>query len=310
LHSGAPSLADVLRGTERLQTATFLQGAMVDTILPDGRPSLSILSHTLQLPEGQVAERVAKGGERVRAPDNTQQPSELNLTAVTQCGGVSDSVCGTLVFNVSRGWEGYAYEVCVTARHAIVQASQATSAAFASRCVYYVVPKCRKCYTQHDTLHAIAASYGSTWLDLWSVNPHLSNTTAPSSADEVGGTPGDQVYIRVPLGGGVNMGTLYTMRGEDTTTAVARRFGMTLQTLMALNPDIVAANQDLAMTGKSVCILQTAKAYDKCPGDGTVANNPVLWDKILGYDARGAAIKVWNQRWPKRPDTGSIPRHG
>eukprot|EP00282_Hemiselmis_andersenii_P040624 CAMPEP_0172072724 /NCGR_PEP_ID=MMETSP1043-20130122/14464_1 /TAXON_ID=464988 /ORGANISM="Hemiselmis andersenii, Strain CCMP441" /LENGTH=86 /DNA_ID=CAMNT_0012733203 /DNA_START=38 /DNA_END=298 /DNA_ORIENTATION=+ len=86
---------------------------------------------------------------------------------------------------------------------------------------------------------------------------------------------------------------------------------MTLQTLMALNPDIVGSNQDSDMAGKAVCVLQSAKVYDKCPGaDEGVQEDPVLWEKILGYDAKGVAIKVWNQRWPRRPDTGSIPRHG
>jgi len=305
----APSLADVLRATERMETRLFMQGAMVDTPLPNGRPSLTVLEHTLQLPTAPQPLRETRGGVTVNIPDNSMEPAGLNLTAVTRCDGVTDSACGTLVWEVNRGWEGYAYEVCVIARHAIVPSSQTDSSAFNSRCVYVVVPKCRRCYRVSDSLHAIASSYGTSWVDLWSVNPGLSNTTAPSSSDEVGyNTPGDLVYIRVDVGQSINTGILYRHGSKDTLTGAAKRFGMTLSSLMAINPDIVMDNQDADMSGKLVCILQQSKVYDKCDSPSE-RPDPVFWEKILGYDDAGAAIKQWNPRYPRQP-IGGIPRHG
>jgi hypothetical protein len=42
------------------------------------------------------------------------------------------------------------------------------------------------------------------------------------------------------------------MLSNDHLTTVATRFGMRLSSLMALNPDIVAANQDSNFGGKQV----------------------------------------------------------
>lgn len=305
----APTLADVLRTTERLTKRTFLQGAMVDVPLPDGRPSLTVVSHTLLLPTGPQPLKATKGGVAVNIPDNVAEPSGLNMTSVTRCGGVADSACGTMLWAVTRGWEGYAYEICVTARHAIVPATVVDSAAFNTRCVYFVVPKCRRCYTPTDSLHAISASYGTTWVDLWSVNPALSNTTRVSASDEVGfNTPGDMVYIRVEHGRTINTGILYSVGGKDSLTGIAKRFGMTLSSLLALNPDVVSSNQDADMTGKKMCILQQSKIYNRCAVP-IETPNPVFWDKIEGYDETGVAIKQWNPRYPRQP-IGGIPRHG
>ena len=70
------------------------------------------------------------------------------------------TVQGTLTWNVSRGWEGYAYRVCITARHVPVAAAAAASKLFGRRCMYVVVPKCLRCFSPDDTLDDISRLYG------------------------------------------------------------------------------------------------------------------------------------------------------
>ena len=99
-----------------------------------------------------------------------------------------------------------------------------------------MVPKCRKCFGPTDTLFDIAALYNGQWLDLWSVNSNLVNTTKANAAtDEVFNSPADQAYPLVPLGASVRLGVAYRIGGGDTLLTVARRFGMRMVDLMVLD---------------------------------------------------------------------------
>ena len=133
--------------------------------------------------------------------DNIATPSHLVLETRSHANNTVD---GVLTWNVSRGWEGYAYRLCVTARHvpaeiagghaeasdvrtrmAELQESLGTPKAlvasrlFSTRCMLIIVPKCLRCYSAADTLDAIAGTYGAAWLDLWTVNPQVSLPPVP-----------------------------------------------------------------------------------------------------------------------------------
>lgn len=110
--------------------------------------------------------------------------------------------------------------------------------------MFVVVPKCTKCTAPDDTLFALAAMYRSSWLSLWSVNPELTNTTAPNpGTDEVWNGPADLAYPYLETGGRIRLGVPYTVRGTDSVYSIAHRFGMPLTGIMALNPDVVRENQ-------------------------------------------------------------------
>ena len=93
--------------------------------------------------------------------DNVPAPSQLIFDTHS-----SDNytVEGTLTWNVSRGWEGYAYRVCVTARHVPVQAGAAAERLFGRRCVYVIVSKCLRCFSGADTLDGISRLYGDIYI--------------------------------------------------------------------------------------------------------------------------------------------------
>lgn len=156
----------VLRNSDRLPAQSFTSALANES----GH-------HTLVLPNVELSHRTAKDGSPLDLLNNELQPSNLNFSTSSACDGVPDSVCGTLEWRVSRGWEGFAYELCATARHAVFPSTLTTSFLFATRCVLIVVPKCHKCFRSGDDLHTLARRYGSTWLDLWSVNPTMIDTT-------------------------------------------------------------------------------------------------------------------------------------
>ncbi len=251
-----PAVEEVLLKTDDLERRYFVEAAKLDDIQPYGY-CLGDLTHTLELPSGQLPEKTTSGHveynkathEYERTSDglgignNELQPSNLTFTTV-----ISEDlkrVSGELVWNVSRGWEGYGYKLCVTARHASSYWNRTlTSPDFATRCIYVVVPKCRKCYGPGDNLASIAMGYGSSWLDLWSLNLDLVNTTRVNTAsDEVFNTQDDQLYPLVAQRKKIRLGIAYLVRKQDTLENLGKRFGMSLSNLMQLNPDVVAANQ-------------------------------------------------------------------
>ena len=230
------------------------------------------MTHTLALPDMQLPEKTTsshvaynkasqefeRNTDGLGIGDNELQPS--NLTFATTISG--DQVSGQLSWDVSRGWEGYAYRLCVTARHASSWwVLTLTSPTFATRCIYVVVPKCQKCYGPGDDLTSIAFAYGSNWLDLWSVNLDLVNTTRVEiDSDEVFNTQGDQLYPLVVERQIVRLGLAYIVRKQDTLEGIGKRFGMSLRNLMQLNPDVVAANQ--VPTCVNVCSLYLMPGKD------------------------------------------------
>lgn len=143
--------------------------------------------------------------------DNVATPSHLVFETRSHANNTVD---GVLTWNVTRGWEGYAYRLCVTARHVPaeiagghaeasdvrtrmagvqerlgVAKALVASRLFSTRCMLIVVPKCLRCYSASDTLDAIAGTYGAAWLDLWTVNPQVSLHPHPCHDDDGATSP-------------------------------------------------------------------------------------------------------------------------
>mmetsp|Transcript_104778 Transcript_104778/g.168678 ORF Transcript_104778/g.168678 Transcript_104778/m.168678 type:complete len:773 (+) Transcript_104778:70-2388(+) len=320
-----PSLDSVKRITSTQTRVEFSDVLALDSILPGGRHSKGNDSHTLLLPSSALDDAKLKAqvkwdrdtgswvsiAEPVGIRDNSLSPSHLVFQ--TKSNAMNNSVEGVLTWNVSRGWEGYAYRVCITARQVPVSRSISVFHLFSQRCIYIIVPKCQRCYTSNDNLDAIARSYGATWLDMWSVNTHLVNTTrADISQDEVFNTANDQTYLAVGVSQTVTLGLSYQLTATDKLSTVAQRFGMTLPNMLALNPDIVAANQDSDLQGKMVCILPNTAQYTTCtPQEESgkaehyeaTYRAPFFYD----YDPMGAPVKEYNSRYPQ-PPLASPPR--
>jgi hypothetical protein len=170
-----PALSEVMFKSHDLDTSFFVDSAKVDDIQSFGY-CLGALNYTLKLPRANLPEKTTanyvaynkKKGEYERLSktlgivDNEGEPSNLVLKTMT----AGDVVQGELSWNVSRGWEGYGYKLCVTARHALSVSTIITSDLFAKRCIFVVVPKCLKCYAPFDDLSSIAMGYGATWYTL------------------------------------------------------------------------------------------------------------------------------------------------
>jgi len=247
----APTADEVLRRTDELPKQIFLDEVLLDT---HGRDVFCLGNSTfnLQLPKGDLPMTQTREGNEIGLYSNALQPSKLLWESSTS--RTDSNMQGMLRFNFSLGWEGYAYKVCVTARQAPVAPSVTSAAYFNTRCFYVVVPKCRKCFGPTDTLYGIAHRYQAQWLDLWSINKALVNTTKSNPAtDEVFNLPGDQVYPLVALGADLRLGAAYRITGSDTLLTIARRFGMRMVDLMRLNPDVAGEQQNTGLDGKLVC---------------------------------------------------------
>jgi hypothetical protein len=230
----APTADEVLRRTDELPSQIFLDEVALDTHGADVF-CLGNSSFDIQLPKSELPMTTSREGAGIGLQSNALQPSKLLWS--TSTSRTTSDMTGLLRFNFSLGWEGYAYKVCVTARQAPVAPSVTAAAYFNTRCFYVVVPKCRKCFGPTDTLFDIAALYRGAWLDLWSLNRNLVNTTKSNpSTDEVFHSPADQAYPLVPLGASVRLGIAYRIGGGDTLLTVGRRFGMRMVDLMVPHP--------------------------------------------------------------------------
>jgi hypothetical protein len=171
----SPARSEVMFKSQDLDTSYFVDSATVDDIQSFGY-CLGALNYTLKLPRANLPEKTTASyvaynkkkreyerlSKTLGIVDNEGEPSNLVLKTMT----AGDVVQGELSWNVSRGWEGYGYKLCVTARHALSVSTIITSDLFAKRCIFVVVPKCLKCYAPFDDLSSIAMGYGATWYKL------------------------------------------------------------------------------------------------------------------------------------------------
>ncbi len=263
--AGMYGIPTLLLVTDSMQPVVFNDALLLDSQLDGGAYSVGAAVHSLRLPLQRPATKQAKplvqwdresdswvtAPQPIGIPDNVASPSSLSFETVADLS--ENSVRGVLTWNISQGWEGYAYKFCITARQVPVARNIREHELFARRCVYVVVPKCRRCFSSLDNLDTIAKLYDAKWLDVWSVNHALIRTTQVDlSSDEAFNTAKDQSYLLVEKAHAIKLGVAYKMASTDHLTTVATRFGMRLSSLMALNPDIVAANQDSNFVGKQV----------------------------------------------------------
>lgn len=108
-----------------------------------------------------------------------------------------------------------------------------------------------------DTLFAIARRFGITLAELLAANPQITNPDLVF--------PGQRIMIPVPAPPEV-----YVVRPGDTLFAIARRFGVTLEQLLAANPQIT--DPDRIFPGERINIPAAAPSpgtmfYTVQPGD-------------------------------------------
>ena len=89
-------------------------------------------------------------------------------------------------------------------------------------CFSFHVGKCRYCAQEGETLHGIAASFETDWLQLWSANAQLVD-------------PGSLALHHL-----LNIGSLYPAREGDTLASLGRRFRTSMVALKVcrLPPDV------------------------------------------------------------------------
>lgn len=94
-----------------------------------------------------------------------------------------------------------------------------------------------------DTFFNIARRYGITVQSLVNFNPQIAD---PSRI-----VPGQVICIPIQPAPECP-GQIYTVRSGDTLSAIAQRFGVTVQQLLAVNPQITNAN--VIFVGQQICI--------------------------------------------------------
>ncbi|MGE5404456.1 MAG: LysM peptidoglycan-binding domain-containing protein, partial [Candidatus Saccharibacteria bacterium] len=100
-----------------------------------------------------------------------------------------------------------------------------------------------------DTMYLIAQRYGVPLNVLIFANPQITNP------DLI--VPGQIICIPASFPA-TCVGQLYTVKQGDTLFLIAQRYGVSLDALIAANPQIV--NPDIIQPGQIICIPVTARA--------------------------------------------------
>jgi len=151
-------------------------------------------------------------------------PPERVANGIGRCPFVTR----TLHWVPSRVQSGLDAKVCVDAATMGDQLER--------RCFFFHVGKCRYCAQVGETLHSLADSFGTDWLQLWSANPQLED-------------PGKLSLYHL-----LNIGSLYPARYGDTIASLSRRFLTSVQAIKEANPDLQAEGAEV-QEGKLVCVL-------------------------------------------------------
>lgn len=103
------------------------------------------------------------------------------------------------------------------------------------RCYHFKVGKCKYCAKPGETLASIAGDYGTDWLQLYGANTQIED-------------PDDLSAHHHPL----NLGPTYRVVKGDSLSSLATRFGTSVGSIQALNPDL---SGDELVAGKTqICV--------------------------------------------------------
>ncbi len=146
-----------------------------------------------------------------------------------------------------------------------------------------------------DTLSGIAVAYGTTMYAVQAANPGLGSWVY---AGQVLCIPAAYTPVYAPSAGGN-----YVVQRGDSLGAIARRMGVSLNNILALNPQIT--NASLIYAGQVISLPATPVYYTVCRGDtlriiasryGTSVYslqllNPQITNANLIYV--GQTIRIW-----------------
>ncbi|EKX53852.1 hypothetical protein GUITHDRAFT_160950 [Guillardia theta CCMP2712] len=99
------------------------------------------------------------------------------------------------------------------------------------------VNKCKMCLSEDQTLESIAGLYNRHWSQIWSVNPFLLSPDKISAGQEI------------------NLGIIYSTTDGDTLMLLSVRFGISLDLLKQLNPEIPASAFPNLGSNTSICVI-------------------------------------------------------
>jgi hypothetical protein len=95
------------------------------------------------------------------------------------------------------------------------------------RCFVLQVARCVYAVQDDQKLEEIAAVYGTTWLDMYALNPTIKTPDRVMSVGQV-----------------INVGHLYHVVPGDYLQKIANRFGSTVEGILAMNADILPKHAD------------------------------------------------------------------
>jgi LysM repeat protein len=138
-----------------------------------------------------------------------------------------------------------------------------------------------------DTLSAIARRNNVTVTAILAANPQITNPNVL--------TVGQRICIPgavTPPGPGPCTGTQYTIAAGDTLFALASRYGVTVDAILAANPGL---DPNSLQVGRIICIPTTAPPPTTCPGfTYTIKAGDTLYALARQYGTTIAEIRRYN----------------
>jgi len=113
-----------------------------------------------------------------------------------------------------------------------------------TRCAKFQVAKCQTCVKAGDTLLSLAQDYKTDWLQLWGANVNVGNPNKlvpPSENQEV-----------------ITLGPTHVIDKPVTLALLAKRFRMTPDRILELNPDMAArisSPSEMVAVQTHVCLM-------------------------------------------------------
>jgi len=116
------------------------------------------------------------------------------------------------------------------------------------RCFVLQVARCVYAVQDDQKLEEIAAVYGTTWLDMYALNPTIKMPDRVMSVGQV-----------------INVGHLYHVVPGDYLQKIANRFGSTVEGILAMNADILPKHADDIKANQEICVQPAACIDDIIP---------------------------------------------
>ena len=197
----------------------------------------------------------------------------LPRSAVADASGITTPANYThyavLRYQAGRAMSGRRQRLCL-------HASDEFAILSTTLCFQLQTGGCKACLRQGQTLAALAAEYGTSWLQLWATNPRMGNPNNLRQGEAAATLNGSAVGSIASGAGGkiLNLGVQYMAAGGESVASLAERFFTSAAAILAGNPSLVisaggatAAATAALVKGQEICVVPPVCAV-RCSGGG------------------------------------------